>query len=118
VVTIAQGDVIVSGVPAVVFVPFSAAFDYLKPDAGDPLAGQILHENFVRNRLKISLVDNATNDVSIIAAMQALDTISDGVVTWVVGAKPLIVNTWVEVDITPYDQLAAEGVTTFTFARP
>jgi hypothetical protein len=116
--TIAQGDVLVQGVPPIVFVPFSAAFDYRKPDVGDPSSGQIVHENFVRNHLKISMADNATQDVSIIAAMEIGDTISDGTTTWTLTAVPFQAGTWFDIDITPYDQLATEGVKTFTFDRP
>lgn len=115
--TLAQGLVTVTGAPNA-FVTSVFSFDYRKPNEGDPIEGQMVHQNFVRDTLKISLLDHDGKDTSILGAMQLGDSVTSTTMLWQVMAKPIIVGGWFEVTVAPLTQMAAEGVDTFTFDRP
>lgn len=110
-VTLAEGKVTVTGT---VMVPFAANFNYLAPDEGVPLAGEIVHQNFVRNVLLVSTIDadGLAVDLSLLGLN---DTITIDTQTWTIRAVGTVTVDAYEFLITPLTQVTP-GLYSVAFA--
>jgi hypothetical protein len=115
--TLCEGNVTVSGTITPPLAPFTANWDYQKPDQGDPASGQIIHGNWTQDTLKISKIDHDANDVSAtLALIVPGDQIVIDVTTWTV-QRAFDMTGWYEFNVQPVQQAAVVGVTPVTAQR-
>jgi hypothetical protein len=118
-ITLAEGQVSVTGVVTPPFVTQVRSFDYQKPDAlAAPAGGQIVHANYALDIIRIDTLDGAgTSATALLDSLIPGDTIQIGVTVWSVQAINKVLS-YYEVTIAPAAQAAPLGTTNVTFARP
>jgi hypothetical protein len=118
--TLAEGEVTVTGTIALPLPVTTDSWDYVKPVTADnPLSGQIVHSNVTQNILKISALSQpGTDQITLLADLEEGDRITIGATTWTVRFTNYNDLGWYEVAISPILQDAVTGIVPVLFEPP